>query len=179
MKSLKFIFFLIVSTTLLNGCRTLTPFQPSIPTEYGLNDSDLHNIQFYVSGQITLRRENTKYSDSLRVYRGELLTRIEEGRETIIIKRHAPCIFVGSVKDQDVYTVEAEEGNKLFFFINKNDSKCFLAADWGNNNTGKLQYGGEIYETNDYDVFLMVKSKVMHRIENKYRVVRGMKLKGK
>ncbi len=46
-----------VALTVFGGCKSLVPFTHELRTEHGLTDDEIKNLQFYVSHDITLRRE--------------------------------------------------------------------------------------------------------------------------
>lgn len=46
-----------LALTMLGGCASYIPFTHELRTEHGLTDEEVKNLQFYVSHDITLRRE--------------------------------------------------------------------------------------------------------------------------
>jgi hypothetical protein len=47
----------VLALTTLGGCASYIPFTHELRTEHGLTDEEVKNLQFYVSHDITLRRE--------------------------------------------------------------------------------------------------------------------------
>jgi hypothetical protein len=47
----------VLALTALGGCASYVPFTHELRTEHGLTDDEVKNLQFYVSHDITLRRE--------------------------------------------------------------------------------------------------------------------------
>ncbi|MBK9262830.1 MAG: DNA-directed RNA polymerase [Polyangiaceae bacterium] len=47
----------VLALTTLGGCASYIPFTHELRTEHGLTDDEVKNLQFYVSHDITLRRE--------------------------------------------------------------------------------------------------------------------------
>jgi hypothetical protein len=47
----------VLALTALGGCASYVPFTHELRTEHGLTDEEVKNLQFYVSHDVTLRRE--------------------------------------------------------------------------------------------------------------------------
>ncbi len=47
----------ILALSALGGCASYVPFTHELRTEHGLTDEEVKNLQFYVSHEVTLRRE--------------------------------------------------------------------------------------------------------------------------
>lgn len=47
----------VLALTALGGCASYVPFTHELRTEHGLTDDEVKNLQFYVSHDVTLRRE--------------------------------------------------------------------------------------------------------------------------
>lgn len=55
--SLASLAFVALALSTGTGCKSLVPFTHEIRTEHGLKDDEVKNLQFYVSHDVTLRRE--------------------------------------------------------------------------------------------------------------------------
>ncbi len=47
----------VIALSMLGGCASYIPFTHELRTEHGLTDDEVKNLQFYVSHDVTLRRE--------------------------------------------------------------------------------------------------------------------------
>jgi hypothetical protein len=94
------------------GCRTFVPFTQEIRDQNHLSDAELKNLQFYVSGTVTLRRE----ADSAgRQVTGNHKLLVVAGKtiEEVVIEARTPGICVGVGPHQ--LSVSFEQGTAIDF----------------------------------------------------------------
>lgn len=96
-----------------SGCSSLVPFTHEIRSQHNLTDDDLRHLQFYVSNDVTLRREIASRGrvisgGSLEVTAGKLV-------EEVVVEEHTPGVAV-DIHDGAV-SVSFEEGSALVFSI--------------------------------------------------------------
>ena len=164
----------------MSSCATqdFTRFSPKLVSDYNLSDKDLSKIQFYVSGEIVLRKEKSGLNDSLKIKNGEVITKKEDVLEKITIPINTPCTFESRFTE-DILTISFENGNDRTLFFAKNTiADCFSisAIEWDDENTGKILYAGKLYLTNNGNVFLNIKAKSIRKITRRTKVVSGRKI---
>jgi hypothetical protein len=138
---------------------TLTTFTRDIYTEQNLSDSDLKQIQFFLSEDLVLYR----YLDekgNFEINDGSL--RIKNGRKTqeVVIKAGTPGVFISRPKE-DLFAISFESGDDsryLMFGPNpKNGGIYELRASEWKKRTGVVTYANEKFEVySDYIPRLMV-----------------------
>src|SRR5271170_4364640 len=94
------------------GCRTFVPFTQEIRDQNHLSEAELKNLQFYVSGTITLRRE---LESGGRQVTGnhKLLLVAGKSIEEVVIEAKTPGICVGVGPHQ--LSVSFEQGTAIDF----------------------------------------------------------------
>jgi hypothetical protein len=106
----------LVVTALLalsaTGCRTFVPFTQEIREQNHLSETDLRNLQFYVSNTITLRREveapgrNVTGNHKLLVLGGKTI-------EEVVVEAKTPGICVGVAPHS--LSISFEQGTSIDF----------------------------------------------------------------
>lgn len=88
---------LVVGLCLLPACSSYIPFTTHLRNEFRLDDAALRKVQFYVSGNVVLRRD-VSATETGRLSVGGVL-RSAEGRlvEEILVKKHTPGIVLASI----------------------------------------------------------------------------------
>ena len=162
---------------LLSACSpTLTPFTQRLYEQYRWTESELKQIQFYLSDNIVMRRELT--GSKSEIISGEI--KLIDGRkvEEIVIPSGTPGIFLFSPKDNR-FAISFEEGGDERFLMfgpnpKANDRYVLLASDWDRRN-GKVTYAGTKYlvDTNSAFAGLMVDLKKSSQISINRRTARG------
>ena len=94
------------------GCRTFVPFTQEIRDQNHLSDAELKNLQFYVSGTVTLRRE---IDSGGRQVTGNHKLVVVAGKtiEEVVIEARTPGICVGVGPHQ--LSVSFEQGTAIDF----------------------------------------------------------------
>jgi hypothetical protein len=111
---LAIVLVMMIANMLLTGCASsLVPFTHEIRTQHSLSDDDVHELQFYVSHEVTLRREvrtkgRTINGGNLKLHAGKLV-------EEIVIQEHTPGVAVAV--DAETVRISFEEGSFLDFSI--------------------------------------------------------------
>jgi hypothetical protein len=104
-----------IATVLLSalemGCSSLVPFTHEIRTQNNLTDQDLQQLQFYVSHDVTLRRE--VHSTGRDISEGHLKLRSGKTIEEVVIEEHTPGVAMAI--SYEAITVSFEEGSALQF----------------------------------------------------------------
>jgi hypothetical protein len=105
--------FLTLVGSLLMGCASYVPFTHEVRTQHALADTDLRQLQFYLSHDITLRREvRTRGREiaggELKLVSGKLI-------EEIVIPKRTPGIAVAV--DSVALHISFEEGSAFRFSI--------------------------------------------------------------
>jgi hypothetical protein len=104
---------IVLASQVLTGCAAMVPFTHEIRTEHDLETEDLRELQFYVSHDVTLRREvRTK---GRRVDDGQLKLHAGKTIEEIVIAEETPGVAV-AIDDTSV-TISFEEGSALDFTL--------------------------------------------------------------
>jgi hypothetical protein len=104
---------LMASSAFSSGCASLVPFTQEIRSQHNLTDDDLQHLQFYVSNEVTLRREIESRGriisgGQLEVTSGKLV-------EEVVIQEHTPGVVV--TVGGDALAISFEEGSALTFSL--------------------------------------------------------------
>lgn len=111
----------VLALTALGGCASYVPFTHELRTEHGLTDEEVKNLQFYVSHDVTLRREVE--SGGRKVTPGHKLLLISGKQiEEVVIGAKTPGVAV-KVGRQAI-AVSFQPGTALIFTIK--DSRLAL-----------------------------------------------------
>jgi hypothetical protein len=106
--------FVMLATTWLTGCAaSLVPFTHEMRVQHELSDSDIQSLQFYVSNEVTLRREaRTKGriidDGNLKLHAGKAI-------EEIVIEEHTPGVAVAI--EAATIRISFSEGSALDFSL--------------------------------------------------------------
>jgi hypothetical protein len=157
-----------------------TPFTQDLYDQYRWKESELKRIQFYLSGDIILRRElgNT----DVQISGGSI--RVKDGRRTeeIVVRQGTPGVFLFSPKENR-FAISFEDGNNdhyLMFGPNprQNNRYALLGSDWDREG-GSVTYDGKTYQVDASGAFshLLVNLKRARRLEVNSRVAGGRKIR--
>ena len=179
LKNPSLIMFLLVMIIGFSSCsKRLTYFTQSMSNNLGWTESELQKVQFYLSEDITLRR-NLGESDS-RITKGKI--RLVDGREVeeIFFKKGTPGVVIFSPKSERV-AVSFEDGidNYLIFGPNpKSGGRYTLRGKNWNKNSGKITYNGLEYTTGTRSSFaaLLVDLKRAEKVKYSSKTVGGRKI---
>jgi hypothetical protein len=100
-------------SAVLSGCSTLVPFTHEIRSQNDLTPEELSQLQFYVSHEVTLRREVNSKGRVIRD--GELQLRAGKQIEEVVIEDQTPGVAV-SVNPASI-KVSFQEGSALTFAL--------------------------------------------------------------
>ena len=177
--SFRLLFFLATLMTLAACGPTLTPFTQDLYDRYRWSDSELQQIQFYLSHDIVLKRE--VIGGSSEIISGEI--RVEDGRriEQIAFRRGTPGVLLFRPKD-DRFAISFEDGGETRFLMfgpnpKMGDRYALLAAEW-NRRQGAVTYDGRKFkvEADDALASLMVDLKRLNKVDVNSRVARGRRV---
>ena len=171
------------SLFLAAGCEIPIPFTQQIRNEYELTDDQLRQIQYYVSGPLTLRRELA--TDEATVTPGHQVRIIKEHRvEEIIIGRGTPGVAERSTADS--LDVSFEEGRHITFgcksgdadSVERSDGKYMLYALGWQDDRGKISYAGKTFYVvnNSGEVHLLVNLREIKKFKKDTRYIKGRHL---
>lgn len=144
--------------------------------DYRWTDSELAQIQFYLSEDIILQKERSR--ESSRIKDGKI--RIKEGveLEEIVIPKGTPGVFVKSPKGNQLAISfdDSDQQRVLMFGPNaKANGKYVLLAKKWKRNWGTITYGNQVYETSSASAYaaLMVDIKKAEKLRVKRKTVKG------
>jgi hypothetical protein len=104
----------VLALTALGGCASYVPFTHELRTEHSLTDEEVKNLQFYVSHDITLRREVE--SGARKVTPGHKLLLISGKQiEEVVIAAKTPGVAVKV--GQRALAVSFQPGTSLVFAL--------------------------------------------------------------
>ena len=104
----------VLALSALGGCKSYVPFTHELRTEHGLTDEEVKNLQFYVSHEVTLRREVE--SGGRKVTPGHTLQVISGKQiEEVVIGARTPGVAV-KVGPRAI-AVSFQPGTALIFAI--------------------------------------------------------------
>ena len=171
-----------VALIFLAGCSpNLAPFTQDLYDQNRWSESELKNIQFYLSNDIVLHRElsggkSTISGGKIRMVNGRQV-------EEIVFKKGTPGVLLFTPK-VDRFAVSFEsEGKDRFLMFGPNpkagDRYVLLAKDW-DRRSGKVSYDGKIYSTTSHSAIahLMVDLRRIQKLELERRTAEGRKVGG-
>lgn len=174
-------YYLLGLLTMLLGSAcspSLSPFNQRLVDQNRWTESDLQDIQFYLSKDITLYRDYT--SGSSRIESGEI--KVVKGRkmEKIVIKKGTPGVALFQPKGKLAVSFEDNQDNHFLIFgpnPKRGNSYVLLATDW-KNRQGKVKYNDQIFYTNSESALatLMVDLKKSNKVSVKSRSAKGRKI---
>ena len=176
MKSLKLTIGALCALFFLASCSPrLTPFTEQLYNDFGWNEGQLKQIQFYLSEDLVMRRQLSAGSSEI-LSGGKI--RVENGRrvEVVTVPRGTPGVFLFSPK-RDHFAISFESDDKyLMFGPNPKAGNRFvlLGSDWSRNG-GMVTYGGQKFRVERNDAFagLLVNLKKIQKTERQSRTARG------
>lgn len=177
LNSLIFVFGLILFV--FSACSpNLSPFTQQLYDNNNWDESELKQIQFYLSDDIVLRRE-AKAGNS-RIEGGEI--KMVDGRrvEEIVIKKKTPGVLIFMPKTKRfAVSFEASDNRYLVFGPNPKAGNRYvlLASDW-QRRKGKVTYDDKTWWTPSASAYasLLVDLKKVRKVSVKSRTVKGRKV---
>ena len=173
------VFFCLVSFLVFSACGpTLSPFTQKLYEQNSWKESDLRKIQFYLSEDIVLKREDERGYSTIKdgeievVERGEL--------DQVIIRKGTPGVFLFSPKE-DRFAVSFESSDERFLMFGPNPKQgnryLLLASEWEKRG-GLVTYGGKRYRVDSRHALatLMVDLKKVRKTSINSRTASGRKL---
>ncbi len=169
---------LIIFLTLSACSPKLTPFTEDLRKVNNWTQSDLEKIQFYLSEDVTIRRQIR--DASTEIIKGEI--KMEDGRriEEILIPKGTPGVLT-KMGEGDKIAITFESGDERFLMFGPNpkqEARYTLRASEWKNKVGKVKYGGKTYITQAGDGYacLMVDLKKIKNVDIKSRTAQGRKI---
>lgn len=176
---MKKLFLLILPILFLSACKTLVPYNKQLKEKYSWTESEIKQIQFYLSNPITLQRRLS--NSSTEIVSGKIKTQNGEQIEEIYIKKGTPGILVAD-KGNKGYKIsfEIDDNHTLTFgwFENKGSNYYLKADEFKKGKFYKVNYNGKTYNTNlsSLQSFLLINMKKIQKEERKQRVAGGRKI---
>ncbi|MEZ4985268.1 MAG: hypothetical protein R2795_09570 [Saprospiraceae bacterium] len=161
---------------------TLSPFTQSLYENSTWTETDLRQIQFYLSDDITLRRELTEGKSE--IVGGEI--KIMNGRqvEQITFRKGTPGVFLFSPKANRFAVSFEDSGNDNYLIFgpspNAGNRYVLMASDWGRRQ-GTVTYAGQQWTVDASDAFsaLLVDLDRLQKTDVNTRVAGGRRVGGK
>jgi hypothetical protein len=168
---------LLPALLFMASCATYHPLTERDRAENKWTETELKQVQFYLSSDIVIQRKlgnesSTIQNGKVRIINGE---RVEE----IIIKKGTPGVLVNTADNR--IGISFEDGDDQFLMFGPNKSKggryYLLARDW-QNNVGKVSYEGKTYfcTPESGKAFITLDLKKLHQLDKEQRTAKGRKL---
>jgi len=168
---------------LATGCATRVPFTQGLRAKYVLTDDQLRNIQYYVSGPLTLRRDLAK--GEVNITDGHRIRIVKDRRvEEIKVRPGTPGI--AEIVAPHSLSVSFEKGNHLDFGRKHTDSdgnvsyqdRYQLYSEEWEYGSGQVTYAGKMYYAvdNSTSVHLTVDLREIKNFKKETRTLRGRRL---
>jgi len=174
------LFSLMTVIVLTSSCsKTLTYFTDDIYAENNWNESELKQIQYYLSEDIRLERVyGTGGSD---IQDGQIKIKSERKVDEVIIKKGTPGILVFSPKSNRFALSFDEDPDKYLMFgpnEKANGRYVLLAKKWKKRG-GIISYGGVEYRTTSDSAYaaLMVDISKARKTSKKSKTASGRRVK--
>lgn len=181
MKAPSLLMFFAASLLFLSSCTKLTYFTDDVYEQQGWTESELKQIQFYISQDVVLKRELT--GGKSEIISGKI--KVENGNkiEEVVIPKGTPGTFLFSPK-KDRFAVAFEEGGEKRYLMFGPSSKysdrfVMLASEW-NRRSGKVNYDGKKWRVSSDDAYaaLLVDLKKVNRFDKSSRTAKGRRVGG-
>ena len=176
---MRYSLILFVAILTCSCSQKLKYFTEDLYDQYDWTESELRRIQFYVSQDIVLYRGSADRGS--RIKDGQI--RIENDREVeeVIIKEGTPGVFIDAPRNNHfAISFEDERDHYLMFGPNSKAEGRFLlmAKDW-DSRSGKITYGGKVYETSSSSAYaaLMVDIKRAKKTKYKTKTAGGQRVR--
>lgn len=176
---MKKLILLLVPILLLSACKTYVPFTNKLKTDNRWNESDLKQIQFYLSNTITLHRQLG--NSETKIESGVIKTIDGKKIEQIIIKKGTPGI-VSNLADQKRMAVSFEIDDEHFLtfgsYKNRGGRYYLMLKEYQKDKWTKVTYVQKEFYISPESLqgFLQVDIKKIKKEERNQRVVSGRKL---
>ncbi|MBE9490468.1 MAG: hypothetical protein IMY67_09265 [Bacteroidetes bacterium] len=177
----KYILLLLGFTGILSSCSPrLKPFTQELNNSYDWTESDLKQIQFYISSDIILYREIG--SETSQIVDGGI--RIKDGQkvEEIIFKKGTPGVLLFSPKsDRFAISFDDVEGTDRYLMFGPSENArgnfVLLAKKW-RQNQGTISYNNDIYYTDAKSAYaiLLVDIKKAKKVKFNSKKIKGRKI---
>lgn len=177
MKTINFFAFVALAILGFSSCSPqLSPFTEDLYDDNRWSESELKQIQFYLSDDIVLRREA---SDGIATIESGKI-KMENGKqiEEVVIRKGTPGVFLFKPK-QDNFAISFESGNDSAYLMFGPNPKArgkyvLLASEW-RRNRGVVSYDNRKFQTPTSSAYaaLMVDLKRIRTVSTKSRRARG------
>lgn len=161
----------------LSSCSpSLSPFTKRLYDDQQWQESELKQIQYYLSEDIVLRRQLS--SGASKIVSGEI--KIVNGREVeeVILRKGTPGVLLFT-PDQKKFAVSFEsENDEAYLMFGPNPKRggryVLLGKDW-NKRKGEVTYNGEKYNTTSTSAMatLLIDLEKINQVKVKSREARG------
>jgi acid phosphatase class B len=176
---MKKLIFLLIPIFLLSACKTYVPFTNKLKTDNNWNESELKQIQFYLSNTITLHRQLG--NSETKIESGIIKTVDGKKVEEVIIKKGTPGV-VSNLVDKTKMTVsfEIDDNHFLTFgsYQNRAGRYYLMLKDYKKDRWSKVTYVQKEFfiSPESLQAFLQVDMKRIKKEERNQRVAGGRKL---
>jgi hypothetical protein len=161
------------------GCSPkLVPFTHDLREQYDISAEELHNLQFFVSGDVTLQRY---YSDSKAGVTPKHTYRVnnDSSVEEVKIKPETPGIAESAGEYSLRISFEPGKPECILEFgnVHKNGNYSLFAHNW-NDYIGEVDYCGREYYAvkGSNNAHLLIDYAVLGKFKKKSQTVKGRKL---
>lgn len=171
--------FVLFSICLMTSCSpTLSSFTRKMYQDFRWSDSELKNIQFYLSDDIVLTRDAGSTRSQLS--NGSIIIKNGQRMEQVVFRKGTPGVYVFSPgKDRFAISFEDSNNKYLIFGPSKKRSGRFtlLAKEW-NRNSGKITYDDRVWTTSYESAYatLLVDLKRADKVKYKSKTAKGRKV---
>ena len=169
--------FSFLLALMLFGCASKKPYTQEIQQNLKLTETELKQIQFYISDDIILNRAERE--GKMETSGGEVILKDDQKVEQVIIKAGTPGV-VEKVISNDKIAVAFEEGDSKFLVFGSTGVKGsfkLLAEEW-KNGRGKVKYGKDVYITSrgSGEAILKIKIKNLNSYKKEQHIAKGKKV---
>ncbi len=155
MKTIKFFLGLYLFSFLFAGCSPrLSPFTDDLYDSNKWTESELKQIQFYLSDDIVMRR--VLKGRKAEVVEGKIKTVNGKKVEEVVIKRGTPGVLVFMPKEKR-FAISFDKDNDAAFLVfgpneKRNGQFMLLASEW-RKRSGIVTYNGKKYKVSTRNAF--------------------------
>ena len=173
----KLLFFALILFS-LGSCKNLEPFTQDLYEREGWTESDLRKIQFYLSQEVTLKRQ--KVDDDTEIKEGEVQMKSGRQIEEVVIPKGTPGVLI-EIPSKNLFHISFDtDDNKYLVFgpnINRGNKYVILAKNW-RNRVGQLKYDRKTYtiDSNSALASILVNVKKLRSIQKTTKKAKGRKL---
>ncbi len=170
---------LIVALGLLS-CAKNIPYSHEVESKYGLTESTLKHLQFYLVHDVILNSiDDNNSKDTELDENGNIVVKEEVNKDRILIKSGTRGVFVKRMNPNQIAVSFETDDKYLIFGATTQRGKYIIQADeWNPSGEGIVTYGGKKYKLSKTSsvAYVTVKLKKIKKMNASQHIAKGRKV---